>query len=192
MWCCWWCCCWCEGGEEGEEGMTWERREGEEGEGVGVGVGVALCVCVVCGCRWTSARVTLNRCVKVTGACTREVWCTSCGTGICESANCHKHSELQNLFSYIDPTPPSAQLRSVVWIAVGTPAQRWVCVCFPKEWAVTSAVRGLAVLRDHDSRRDVLNTIALFQSLRPVADRVNDSSNCPHQTDTRPEECNQS
>ena len=47
------------------------------------------------------------------------------------------------------------------------------------EWAITSAVRGRAVLRDHDSLRAVLNTPALFQSSSSVADLVSGSSNFP-------------
>ena len=40
-------------------------------------------------------------------------------------------------------------------------------------------MRGLAVLRDHASRRDVLNTLDLFQSLRSATNRLSDSSNFP-------------
>ena len=70
-------------------------------------------------------------------------------------------------------------MRRVVWIAVRTPTQRLYRVCCQKEWAVTRAVRGLALLREHDARRVVLSAPALFQSLRSVADRLSDSSNFP-------------
>ena len=46
------------------------------------------------------------------------------------------------------------------------PTQRLNHRVFKKERAIISAMRGLAVLRDHDSRKYALRTSALFQSLR--------------------------
>ena len=46
-------------------------------------------------------------------------------------------------------------------------------------------MRGLAVLRDHGSRWDVLSASALFQSLRVIVKRLSDSSRFPsHQYQT--------
>ena len=51
-----------------------------------------------------------------------------------------------------------------------------------KDWIACASTRNVQSLLQcaalpHDSRRDVLNTLALFQSLRSVAGRVSDSSN---------------
>ena len=75
-----------------------------------------------------------------------------------------KHSEAQNLFSEPNAPPPSALFFSVVWIATTTPTQRLNHMRFHKEWAIVSAMRGLVVLLDHDSRKYILRTSALFRS----------------------------
>ena len=43
------------------------------------------------------------------------------------------------------------------------------------EWAITCAMRGLAVLRDHDPRGNVLSASAFLQRLRSIVSRVSDS-----------------
>ena len=50
-----------------------------------------------------------------------------------------------------------------------------------KEWAIVSAMRGPAVLRDHDSRWYIFRTSALFQRLRSTVNRVSNSSRFPPQ-----------
>ena len=62
-----------------------------------------------------------------------------------------------------------------------TPTQRLNHMRFHKEWAIVSAMRGLVVLLGHDSRKYILRTSALFQSLRSVVNRLSNSSRFPPQ-----------
>ena len=64
-------------------------------------------------------------------------------------------------------------------IAIRTPTWRLNHVRFRKEWAIISAMRGLAVLRDHDYRKYILRTSALFQRLRSIVYRLSDCSRFP-------------
>ena len=118
------------------------------------------------------------------GESNNEVLCTTVEQKSVRLGTDTKHSEVQNLFSQ----PRRLQVRFSK-ASIGSEWEHqlkdWITCDFKEEWVIASAMRGLAVLRDHDPRRDVLSAFSLFQSLLSTVNRLSDSSRFPefqHQT----------
>ena len=109
----------------------------------------------------------------------------NCGTRICESSQTVTNTLRVKACSDIPKRRLQTLLLSVVWVAVRTPPKRLDCVCFQMYGQVTPAVRSLALLRDHDSRRNVWSASPSSRICVPVL-TVSATRPTSHHTDTRP------